>query len=139
MKFHVLIQGGVGDDVWDREVEVDAVDFADALGQANRANEHYRGTVMEISRYPVVAQSTQPTARREGGKIIIELPEDNMVFAVENNPHQPVKVIDREAFLNELVSNLLDWEDGSYDAPKFFKVFEEIAIDMAESGSDCVS
>lgn len=60
MKFHVLIQGGVGDDVWDRDVEVDAVDFADALGQANRAKEHYRGTVMEISRYPVVAQSAHP-------------------------------------------------------------------------------
>ena len=81
----------------------------------------------------------QPTARREGGKIIIELPEDNMVFALENNPRCPLKITDRESFLNEIVSQILDWENGRYDAPAFFEAFEDLAIDMAESGSECGS
>lgn len=74
-----------------------------------------------------------PTARRERGLLIIEIPEDNIILGVEGTPRQPVKVTDREAFLNGLAAKVLDFEDGSYDGPLFFKAIEEIAVDMAES------
>lgn len=74
-----------------------------------------------------------PTVRRERGLIIIEIPEENVILGVEGTPRDPVKVIDREAFLNAVVAKILDFEDGSYDAPLFFKAFETLANDMAEN------
>lgn len=79
-----------------------------------------------------------PTARREGGKIIIEIPEDNVILGVEGTPRDPVKIIDREAFLDAIVAKILDFEDGSYDAPLFFKAFETLACDMAENAEEFV-
>ena len=79
-----------------------------------------------------------PTARREGGKIIIEIPEDNIVMGVENTPRDAVKVIDRDAFLNAVTSGILDFEDGRYDAPLFFYAFEKFAIELADNGEGCV-
>lgn len=79
-----------------------------------------------------------PTARREGGKLIIEIPEENVISGVEGTPRDPVKVIDREAFLNAVVSGLLDYEDGNYDAPLFFKAIEDYARELADNGEGCV-
>jgi hypothetical protein len=79
-----------------------------------------------------------PTARREGGKIIIEIPEENVILGVEGTPRDPVKVIDREAFLNAIADRILEFEDGSYDAPLFFKAIEMLACDMAESAEEFV-
>jgi hypothetical protein len=80
----------------------------------------------------------QPTARRERGLLIIEIPEDNIIHGVENTPRTPVKVTDREAFLNALAESILDFEAPGYDAPLFYKAIEEIASDMAESGDPFV-
>ena len=70
--------------------------------------------------------------------MIIEIPEENVILGVEGTPRDPVKVIDREAFLNAIVAQITEFEDGSYDAPLFFKAFEEIACDMAENGEPFV-
>jgi hypothetical protein len=49
MKFHAIIQGGEGLDVWDTEIQIDAEDMADASAQAvARANE-LGGTVTMIA------------------------------------------------------------------------------------------
>lgn len=79
-----------------------------------------------------------PTIRRERGLLIIEIPEENVICGVENTPRDPVKVIDREAFLNALVAGLLDHEDGTYDAPLFFKPIEDYARELADNGEGCV-
>jgi len=75
-----------------------------------------------------------PTVRRDRGLIIIEIPEDNVISGVENTPRHPVKVTDRAMFLNAIVAGILDYEDGQYDAPLFFKAFEDLAYDLAENG-----
>lgn len=81
---------------------------------------------------------SKPTIRRDRGLLIIEIPEDNIVLGVENTPRDPVAVIDREAFLNALVAGLLDFEDGNYDAPLFFKAIEDYARELANNGEGCV-
>lgn len=50
-KWWALIQGGIGPDVWDKEVEFSAADFMDAAGQANGKAEEYGGHVvwLEVS------------------------------------------------------------------------------------------
>lgn len=35
MKYQAMIVGGIGDDVWDEDLEIDAADFEDAAEQAN--------------------------------------------------------------------------------------------------------
>jgi hypothetical protein len=34
LKFTATLQGGIGPDVWDREIEINAADFMDAAQQA---------------------------------------------------------------------------------------------------------
>ena len=48
-KFYALIQGGIGPDVWDSEMEISAVDISDALRQAHSLAEELGGTVMEVT------------------------------------------------------------------------------------------
>lgn len=79
-----------------------------------------------------------PSCRREHDKLIIEIPEDNILMGVQNTPRDPVRVTDREAFLNALAGCLVDFEAPGYDAPLFFKAIEEIAVDMAESAEPFV-
>jgi hypothetical protein len=79
-----------------------------------------------------------PTARRERGLLIIEIPEDNIILGVEGTPRVPVRVTDREAFLNALADCILERELSGYDAPVFFKAIEDITTDMAESGDEFV-
>lgn len=44
-----LIQGGLGPDVWDRELKLLAADFRDAASQAAAQAEELRGQVVELS------------------------------------------------------------------------------------------
>lgn len=48
MKFIAIIVGGIGPDVWDRDVEIDAVDFADAAQQAQGKAEEMGGRVLTM-------------------------------------------------------------------------------------------
>ena len=51
MKFNylALIQGGLGPNVWDRELQISAVDFRDASNQALAQAEELGGQVVELS------------------------------------------------------------------------------------------
>lgn len=55
--YHILIQGGLGPDVWDRESKISAVDFRDACGQACAEAEELGGQVV------LVEQEDYPTPR----------------------------------------------------------------------------
>jgi hypothetical protein len=45
MKFSAMIVGGLGDDVWDEDIVIDAVDFKDAAEQAKGRAEVRGGRV----------------------------------------------------------------------------------------------
>lgn len=51
MKYNylALIQGGLGPDVWDRELKISAADFRDAASQATAQAEELGGQVVELS------------------------------------------------------------------------------------------
>lgn len=78
----------------------------------------------------------QPKAFRRGGKIVIEMPEDNLVFAVENSPRFNAKITDREAYLNGVVDNLLEYTSGTDDDPLFFRLLDDVTEEMIESSAD---
>lgn len=80
--------------------------------------------------------TNQPKAYRKDGKIIIEMPEDSLVFAVENSPYYGAKVTNRKAYLNSVVDNLLEYTDGTDDDPMLFRLFDHITEEMLESGAD---
>ena len=44
-----LIQGGIGPDVWDKEMQISAVDFRDAANQATARAEELGGQVVELN------------------------------------------------------------------------------------------
>jgi len=44
-----LIQGGIGPDVWDKEMQISAVDFRDAANQATARAEALGGHVVELN------------------------------------------------------------------------------------------
>lgn len=58
-----LIQGGEGPDVWDKEKQISAVDFADASGQAVDLAERLGGHVVELSQndYPQPSKDARIT------------------------------------------------------------------------------
>ena len=47
-KYIVLIHGGIGPNVWDRELEISAVDFMDAAQQAQNYADDMDGSVIEL-------------------------------------------------------------------------------------------
>jgi hypothetical protein len=49
MKYLALIQGGIGPDVWDKELQISAVDFRDAANQAAACAEDLGGQVVELN------------------------------------------------------------------------------------------
>lgn len=51
-KFSATIQGGFGEDVWDREIEISAVDFMDAAKQATGKAEELGGWVVRVEQHP---------------------------------------------------------------------------------------
>lgn len=55
MNYLALLQGGLGPDVWDKEIEISAVDFMDAAKQAQGQAEYYNGQVVSLE------QSTCPS------------------------------------------------------------------------------
>lgn len=76
-------------------------------------------------------------AYRKNGKIIIEVPENNLIFAVENSPRfYSAKITDREAYLNGVVDNLLEYTSGTDDDPLFFRLLDDVTEDMIESAAD---
>lgn len=48
MKYLAFIAGGLGPDVWDREVEIDAADFRDASEQAIAKADELGGQVCSL-------------------------------------------------------------------------------------------
>lgn len=48
MKFIAMIVGGIGPDVWDRDLEIDGSDFADAAQQAHEKAEEMGGRVLTM-------------------------------------------------------------------------------------------
>jgi len=81
-------------------------------------------------------RKAQPKVFRKDGKIVIEMPEDNLVFAVENSPRFNAKVTDREAYLNGVVENLLQHTRGTDDDPLFFRLLDDVTEEMIESAAD---
>jgi hypothetical protein len=76
------------------------------------------------------------TARRELGSIIIDIPEDLLISAVEGNPDfEGLAVTDREKFLNFVADNLI--EEIGYDADTgiglFYRLLDQAAEQAAES------
>jgi hypothetical protein len=78
----------------------------------------------------------QPKAYRKNGKIIIEMPEDNLIFAIENSPRFNAKITDREVFLNEFVNRLLEYSSGTDDDPLFFRLLDDVTENILEYGGD---
>ncbi len=83
-------------------------------------------------------QDKEPKAYRKSGKIIIEMPEDNLIFAMENSPRFNGKITDKQGYLNEIVKQLLEYTSGTDDDPLFFRVFDEITEDMIESAHESI-
>ena len=48
--YNALIQGGLGPDVWDKELQISAVDIHDALNQAKGTAEEMGGHVVLVER-----------------------------------------------------------------------------------------
>lgn len=48
MNYLAIIQGGTGEDVWDRDIVVSAVDFRDASNQAIAKAEQLGGWVVSL-------------------------------------------------------------------------------------------
>ena len=51
-----LIQGGIGPDVWDKELQISAVDFMDAAKQAHGEAEELGGHVVSVDMYATPKQ-----------------------------------------------------------------------------------
>lgn len=93
-KFYALVQGGIGPDVWDNHVEIDAPDIKDALAQATARAEEAGGQVMEISQSdwgdPIAGSLTglKRTLQRLNDRVHtgydFNADPDNMTFEVGN-------------------------------------------------------
>lgn len=66
--YTALIQGGEGPDVWDKDIEISAVDFLDAAKQAVGKAEELSGHVV------MVEQNAQPASVGECGGLPVPLP-----------------------------------------------------------------
>ena len=76
----------------------------------------------------------EPKVYRNSGKIIIEMPEDNLIFAVENAPGYSAKVTDPDAYLDGVVARILEHSFGTDDDPMLFRLFDEVTEKMIEDG-----
>ncbi len=69
--------------------------------------------------------------------LVIEIPKDTLIFAAENNPDLPIKIIDRSAFVSEMAREL---EDGLGLNESGYTGLEELLdkgiSELFESGSD---
>lgn len=74
-----LIQGGVGPDVWDKEVGIDAVDFLDAANQASGKAEYYGGYVASLESYYADGQTSCPRCQE------LEAEHDKFVAGISKN------------------------------------------------------
>ena len=72
---------------------------------------------------------------RKDGNIIIEIPEETLIFAVENNPEDSAKVTDKEEFLNYISNSLVEeiGFDSDSGLSSFYRLLDEAAIDAVES------
>lgn len=81
------------------------------------------------------------TCHREGGKVVIAVSEDNLVFGIENHPENAVRISDRETFLNRFIHKLPEFQErgaGFNDQPDICTLFDRLANDMAESGEPSI-
>ncbi|MDQ4121672.1 MAG: hypothetical protein M3209_09530 [Acidobacteriota bacterium] len=72
---------------------------------------------------------------RKDGNIVIEIPEETFIFAVENNPDAPVKVTDKDEFLNYIAEMLVEEIGYNHDSglSSFQRLLDEAAEDAVES------
>lgn len=49
MMFLAMIQGGLGPDVWDKEVQISAADFIDAANQSQGVADELHGQVVSLT------------------------------------------------------------------------------------------
>lgn len=84
-----------------------------------------------------MADSEQTKTFRRDGKIIIEIPEDILIDAVEGNPDSDfgMKVRDEDEYLDYVCANLVN--ELGYDADtgigSFYRLLDEMTIDAAEN------
>jgi hypothetical protein len=64
MKFLAMIQGGIGPDAWDREREINSVDFMDAAQQAQNYAEEHDGHVVSLDLYAIPLSCKHADARK---------------------------------------------------------------------------
>lgn len=80
-------------------------------------------------------------AYREGGKIVIEVPEDNLVFAVNNSPHYSARVSNPEKYLDGVTDRVLEYCYGTDDEPMLLRLLDLVTEELLEtpnSGVDLV-
>jgi hypothetical protein len=77
-------------------------------------------------------QGKQFRAYRRKGKLVIEMPEDNIIFGVENHPEEPVKVVDRDRFLNHIAEYIVEFSPDEGE-PLLNKLLDAMANDAVES------
>lgn len=75
---------------------------------------------------------------RKDGKIIIEMPEDLLIFAAENNDYYNLKVFDKELFLNYIANNLVSETgfNGETGLSGFEELLDNMFVEAGEYG-DC--
>jgi hypothetical protein len=80
-------------------------------------------------------KNTLITSCRRDGKIVIEIPEETLIFALEHHPEEPIKVTDREEFLNYIANSLVEDIGFSHDSglSSFYRLLDEAAQDAVES------
>lgn len=82
---------------------------------------------------------------RQNGNLVISVPEDLIVKALEglhNNPFysgEPMKVEDKDKFMEELKVHLLTEEDPETGTTKLQDLFDVAGIRIAENGSENIT
>lgn len=61
----VLIIGGIGPDVWDKEENISAADFMDAAGQAQAKADEWGGQVVMLEQNDMPAKMVPPVSGNE--------------------------------------------------------------------------
>lgn len=71
---------------------------------------------------------------RKDGNIVIEIPEETLIFAVENNPDGAVKVYDKEQFLNFVAESVVEEVGFNHDSglSSFHRLLDETAEEAIE-------
>ncbi len=74
---------------------------------------------------------------RQDGKLIIELDEEELIDSCENHRHSPVKIFDKEQFLNHWVRRLDEITINEDDGPLMIQLLDELLAECAEYSIGC--